>query len=59
MGLGLERLSSLLRNRIEGGTGKEKEEEEEEEELVDLKMSRLEDKLERRSLTYTYLKGGF
>ena len=57
MGLGLERLSSLLRNRIEGGTGKEKEEEEEE--LVDLKMSRLEDELERRSLTYTYLKGGF
>ena len=57
MGLGLERLSSLLRNRIEGGTGKEKEEEEEE--LVDLKMSKLEDELERRSLTYTYLKGGF
>ena len=57
MGLGLGRLSSLLRTGIEGGTGKEKEEEEEE--LVDLKMSRLEDELERRSLTYTYLKGGF
>ena len=59
MGLGLGRLRSLLRTGIEGGTGKEKEEEEEEEELVDLKMSRLEDELERRSLTYTYLKGGF
>ena len=58
MGLGLGRLSSLLRTGIEGRTGKEKEEEEEEE-LVDLKMSRLEDELERRSLTYTYLKGGF
>ena len=57
MGLGLGRLRSLLRTRIEGGTGKEKEEEEEE--LVDLKMSKLEDELERRSLTYTYLKGGF
>ena len=57
MGLGLGRLSSLLRTGIEGGTSKEKVEEEEE--LVDLKMSRLEDELERRSLTYTYLKGGF
>ena len=57
MGLGLGRLSSLLRTGIKGGTSKEKEEEEEE--LVDLKMSRLEDELERRSLTYTYLKGGF
>ena len=56
MGLGLGRLRSLLRTGIEGGTGKEKEEEEE---LVDLKMSKLEDELERRSLTYTYLKGGF
>ena len=40
MGLGLGRLSALLRTGIEGGVGEEKEEEEE---LMDLKTNLNED----------------